>query len=195
MPLRVIILATVWGLLSTVFVRPWFYLSIKRKKIEEEYGFLDNVYGSDFSKDKVFIGEAIIFIIVFLYSIIHYLVFSCRYNTYGSFFIIFIVAFMQIIHNHPNISSIFILIIVMLCSIVLWLEDGVREDGITIPFERVEEVDFSSQKYKIEKDENNENTTVAEATLYFSYDAIKSAFNVDNVADPIVSNNRILYSI
>ena len=106
-----------------------------------------------------------------------------------------IVAFMQLIHNNPNKSSYFIFLIVFLCSFIFWIEDGIREGEIIIPFERVEEVDFSSQKYKIEKDENNENTTVAEATLYFSNDAIKSAFNVNNVSDPVVSNDRIIYSV
>ena len=178
MPLRVIILSAIWGLLSTVFIRPWFYLAIKRKDLEDKYGFLDTVDSSNFSKDTVFICEAIIFIFVFLYSIIHYLVFSCRYNIYGSFFIIMIVVAMQMLHNNPNRSSFFILIIVLICSFVFWIEDGVRGDEITIPFERVEEVDFSSQKYKIEKDENNENTIVAEATLYFSKDAIKTAFEL-----------------
>ena len=195
MPLRVIILSAIWGILSTVFIRPWFYLAIKKKNLEDKYGFLDTVDGSNFSKEKVFVYEAFIFIIVFIYSIVHYLVFSCRYNIYGSFFIIMIVAFMQLIHNNPNMSSFFILIIVLICSFVFWIEDGFQGDEITIPFERVEEVDFSSQKYKIEKDENNENTTVAEATLYFSNDAIKAAFNVDNVEDPVVSNNRIIYSV
>ena len=193
MPIRVIILSVVWGLLSTAFVRPWFYKALKKKNLEDEYG----IFGVDdcFSVEGILICELIFFLITFFLSFIFYLWIGCRYNIFGSFLLIIIAAFFQIVHNNQRPFSYFILGLIIFILIILLIEEGIAISNFIVPLEVTSEVDFNSTKFEVEKDENNERTIVVESTLFFSNEAIKTAFNVNNVEDPVLSNNRIIYAV
>ena len=176
--LRIILLSLLWGTCATLLVRPCFWKMVKNlfndgKRIEFFRKLKENIK-----------TEMVCFAIVFLVSMFFYAVLGVRTNLYGSFFMIMLCFLAQSIWENQKICDRIFLSIVVI-SVILWIQDGIVGESISIPLKQVSSVPLTTTQ-------TDEETGVK---LFISSSEIKSLFKAKSASGPTYNNGKYIFTV
>lgn len=185
-----LLLSLLWTICSTVLIRPWFWISIiKRKTIEgddENTGFRND---NESDPSSAMIVQAILAVVTFIISTFVYFKVKTRYNFYGSIFpILFVLVFQWLtmkflcLDKHCKGKTAILVIIGIIC-VFFSLEDATRKENRVESFDKEIPVVFFS-KEQAEKGEDLP-----------SREIIASLFNATDVLNPVYSNGKFIYIV
>ena len=178
--LRIILLSLVWAICATCLVRPWFW-----KKVKNNNFFTNGVSIGFFHKYKQeIVMEIIDFTIALLLSMYLYALIGVRTNLYGSFLMIMFCFLAQSIWENQKICDRIFLSIVVI-SVILWIQDGIVGESISIPLKQVSSVPLTTTQ-------TDEETGVK---LFISSSEIQSLFKADSASGPTYNNGKYIFTV
>ena len=180
--LRIILLSLVWAICSTCLVRPWFWKGVKKKYLFNDYGARIG-FDNDSWKGNLAI-EIVCFVGIFALSVLIYAVAGCRQSLYGSFPLIMLCFFLQCLWSYQGKVWDTIMLTVVVISAVLWMQDGIAGENISIPLNNVNSVQITTSS-------TQEDT---EVKLFISSSEIKSLFKVESVSGPTYNNGKYIFT-
>ena len=186
--LRIILLSLVWAICATCLVRPWFWKFVKNLfndgvRIEFTRELKENRALQRKLKENIQ-TEIGCFIIVFLVSMFFYAMLGVRTNLYGSFLMIMLCFLAQSIWENQKICDRIFLSIVVI-SVILWIQDGIVGESISIPLKQVSSVPLTTTQ-------TDEETGVK---LFISSSEIQSLFKVDSALGPTYNNGKYIFTV
>ena len=186
--LRIILLSLVWAICATCLVRPWFWKFVKNLfndgvRIEFTRELKENRALQRKLKENIQ-TEIGCFIIVFLVSMFFYAMLGVRTNLYGSFLMIMLCFLAQSIWENQKICDRIFLSIVVI-SVILWIQDGIVGESISIPLKQVSSVPLTTTQ-------TDEETGVK---LFISSSEIQSLFKADSASGPTYNNGKYIFTV
>lgn len=181
--LRIILLSLFWAICSTCLVRPWFWKGVKNKYLFNDHGARIGFDNNDWKTDLK--NEAACFIGVFLLSLVMYTLVSVRQNIYGSFPFIAVCFLLQCLWSYQGKVRYTIMLGIVAINLILWAQDGIVGDNISVPLNKVERVQLTTS-------EEHEDT---EVKLFVSSGEIKSLFHVDSATGPTYNNGKYIFTV
>lgn len=181
--LRIILLSLVWALCSTCLVRPWFWKGVKHKDLFNNNG--EKIGFDNYNWKTNLAIEIACFGVVFFISMLLYAVTGVRQNLYGSFLLIMLCFLLQCLWSYQGKVRYTIMLTVVVISAILWIQDDIVGNKISIPLNKVDSVPLSTSVVEEDK----------QVKLFVSSSEIKSLFKVDSATGPTYNNGKYIFTV